>query len=43
MELIWEGIVQAFELLLSLDAAVLEITLLSLKLSGVAKIISLLI
>jgi tungstate transport system permease protein len=43
MELIWEGIVQAFELLLSLDAAVLEITLLSLKLSGLATIISLLI
>jgi tungstate transport system permease protein len=43
MELIWEGIVQAFELLLSLDAAVLEITLVSLKLSGLATIISLLI
>ena len=41
MELLWEGIVQAFELLLSLDAAVLEITLLSLKLSGLATIISL--
>ena len=43
MELIWEGIIQAFELLLSLDAAVLQITLLSLKLSGLATIISLLI
>jgi tungstate transport system permease protein len=43
MKLIWEGIVQAFELLLSLDAAVLEITLLSLKLSGLATIISLVI
>lgn len=41
MELIREGIVQAFELLLSLDAAVLEITLLSLKLSGLATLISL--
>jgi tungstate transport system permease protein len=43
MELIWEGIIQAFELLLSLDASVLQITLLSLKLSGLATIISLLI
>lgn len=43
MKLIWEGIVQAFELLLSLDAALLEITLLSLKLSGLATIISLVI
>lgn len=41
MELIREGIIQALELLLSLDAAVLEITLLSLKLSGMATLISL--
>ena len=41
MELIREGIIQAFKLLLSLDPAVLEITLLSLKLSGLATIISL--
>lgn len=43
MELIREGIAQALDLLLSLDAAVLEITLLSLKLSGLATIISLVI
>jgi tungstate transport system permease protein len=43
VDLIWEGISQAIELLLNLDPAVLEITLLSLKLSGIATLISLLI
>jgi tungstate transport system permease protein len=41
MDLIWQGIRQAFELLLNLDPEVLEITLLSLKLSGIATVISL--
>ncbi len=41
MDLIWEGIRQAFQLLLDLDPQVLEITFLSLKLSGVATLISL--
>jgi tungstate transport system permease protein len=40
MDLIWQGISQAFELLLNLDPQVLEITLLSLQLSGFATIIS---
>ena len=40
MDLIWQGISQAIELLLSLDPQVLEITLLSLQLSGLATIIS---
>jgi tungstate transport system permease protein len=43
MDLIWEGISQAIELLFSLDARVMEITILSLKLSGIATLISLLI
>jgi tungstate transport system permease protein len=41
MGLIWEGIKQAWELLVSLDQEVLQITLLSLKLSGIATLISL--
>lgn len=36
MQVIWDGIVQAFQLLFSGDAEVLDITLLSLKISGVA-------
>lgn len=43
MEVIWKGIVQAFELLFSFDPDVLKITLLSLKVSGMATGISLLI
>ena len=43
MDLIWQGIKQAIQLLLSLDAEILQITLLSLKLSGIATVISLLI
>lgn len=43
MDLIWEGISQAIELLFSLDPRVMEITILSLKLSGIATLISLLI
>ncbi len=42
MELIWEGIKQAFWLLLAGDPGVLEITLLSLWLSGIATLLSLL-
>lgn len=41
MDLIMEGIRKAFQLLISLDSEVLEITLLSLKVSGVATLISL--
>jgi len=41
MDLIWDGIRQAFHLLQDLDPEVLEITFLSLKLSGVATLISL--
>lgn len=43
MDLIWQGFTQAIELLISLDPQVLEITLLSLQLSGLATIISMLI
>jgi len=43
MELIWEGIRQAFELLFSGDPEVWEITWLSLRVSGLATLISLLI
>jgi tungstate transport system permease protein len=43
VDLIWEGINQAFEMLRNLNPEVLEITLLSLKLSGIATLISLLI
>jgi tungstate transport system permease protein len=41
MELIWEGITEAVKLLLRGDAAVLEIALLSLELSGLATLIAL--
>lgn len=43
MELIWQGILQAFGLLLRGDPEVFEITLLSLRVSGIATGISLLI
>jgi tungstate transport system permease protein len=43
MDLIWEGIRQAIELLFKLNPDVVEITLLSVRLSGVATIISLVI
>ena len=43
MELIRDGITEAFQLLISLDPEVLEITWLSLKLSGIATVLSLLI
>jgi tungstate transport system permease protein len=43
MDLLWQGIRQALELIFSLDAEVVEITVLSLKLSGLATLISLLI
>src|SRR4030067_64220 len=42
MDLIWQGIAQAFGLLFRADAEVLEITLLSLRVSGLATGISLL-
>jgi tungstate transport system permease protein len=41
MELIWEGITEAVKALLRGDAAVLEIALLSLELSGLATLIAL--
>lgn len=43
MEVIWKGILQALELLFSLDPEVLKVTLLSLQVSGLATAISLLI
>jgi tungstate transport system permease protein len=43
MEMIWDGIRQAFELIFGVDADVWEITLLSLKVSGLATAISLFI
>jgi tungstate transport system permease protein len=43
MDLFWQGILQALQLLFQLDPEVVEITLLSLKLSGMATIISLII
>lgn len=43
MELIWNGIKEAISLLLSGDPEVLQITLLSLRISGLATVISLLI
>ena len=43
MDLIWEGLRKALELLLTLDPEVLRITLLSLKVSGLATLISLVI
>ncbi len=41
MELIWQGILQAFRLLLAGDPEVLRITVLTLKVSGTATLISL--
>ena len=43
MDLIWEGLRKALELLLTLDPEVLRITLLSLEVSGLATLISLVI
>jgi len=43
MDLLWQGIRQAIELLFHLDPDVIEITLLSLQLSGAATLISLVI
>ncbi len=43
MELIWEGLVKAFYLLMALDPEVLEVTWLTLKVSGTATLVSVLI
>jgi tungstate transport system permease protein len=43
MDLVWDGIKKAIELLLSLDREVLSITWLTLKISGTATLISLLL
>lgn len=43
MELIWNGIVKAFEILITLDPEVIEVSLLTLKVSGIATLISVLI
>ena len=43
MDLIWEGLRRALELLLTLDPEVLRITLLSLQISGLATLLSLVI
>ncbi|HHT63247.1 MAG: ABC transporter permease [Bacillota bacterium] len=43
MELIWNGLIKAFELLVTLDPEVIEVSLLTLKVSGTATMISVLI
>ncbi|HLP31780.1 MAG: tupB [Holophagaceae bacterium] len=43
MDLIWEGLRKALELLLTLDPEVLRVTLLSLQISGAATLVSLVI
>ena len=43
MELIWDGLVKAFHLLIMLDPEVLEVTWLTLKVSGTATLVSVLI
>ncbi len=43
MELIWDGLVKAFHLLTMLDPEVLEVTWLTLKVSGTATLVSVLI
>lgn len=40
MELIWEGLVKAFQLLMALDPEVLEVTWLTLRVSGTATLVS---
>lgn len=43
MELVWDGLVKAFEILVTLDPEVLEVCWLTLKVSGLATFISVLI
>ena len=43
MDFIWQGILQAFQLIFGIDPEILGITILSLKISGIATIISLFI
>ncbi|HCF51481.1 MAG TPA: tungstate transporter permease [Syntrophomonas sp.] len=43
MELIWQGLVKAFQMLFALDPEVLEVTWLTLKVSGTATLVSVLI
>lgn len=43
MELIWDGLVKAFEILLNLDPEVIEVCWLTLKVSGTATLISVVI
>jgi len=43
MDMIWEGLIKAFQMLLSGDQAVLQITWFTLRVSGMATLISLLI
>ena len=43
MELIWQGLVKAFEMLVTLDPEVMEVAWLTLKVSGSATLISVLI
>ncbi|WP_066638857.1 ABC transporter permease [Desulfolucanica intricata] len=43
MEILWQGLVKAFNLLVSVDREILNITLLTLKVSGTATLISVLI
>lgn len=43
MELIWDGLVKAFKIIITMDPEVLEVLLLTLKVSGTATLISVLI
>lgn len=43
MELIWQGLVKAFEMLVGMDAEILDVTWLTLRVSGSATLISVLI
>lgn len=43
MELIWNGLVQAFHILVTLDPEVMEVTLLTLSVSGTATLLSVII
>lgn len=43
MELIWNGLVQAFHILVTLDPEVMEVTLLTLRVSGTATLLSVII
>lgn len=43
MQVIWEGIIQAFKLIFSLDADLIEIVFMSLKVTGTATVVAMLL